>query len=151
MNEKSGALFTLVKIEDFLPGCLKEGDGPWMPNPKQTYRIIGKGEVNKTRPQQKQKIFWIIQSVVHPSNRYTVIVPENLIQGASITFMERTPETDERIRINRSKGKKGKLKYSMYRHPKYGEPLAWFQSLMYKKIKKEWVIIEVDGKAIDFE
>lgn len=151
MNVRNEGLFLPAKLEDFLPPFWKDGDDRLVSGPRQTYRIIGKAE-EWVRSSQKQKNYWIIQLSALRSRRFIVEVPENFSQGTSITFVESFSKTDMRIRINLGKNKTRQgVNYEIYKHPKSRRPIPWFKSLMYKKIKKEWVIIEVDGKAIDFE
>lgn len=149
MSKKDDSLFKPACLEDFLPKFLKDKTGPLRFHcRRQTYRIVEKVEV-RVSASQKKRSYWIIQYWVNPSVMFIVEVPENLNRGDSITFMERLSKADARIRINLDKSRKGKgVRIGIYTDPKSGAKLRYNKSLLYQKIKNEWILVEVDGRII---
>jgi hypothetical protein len=148
-NAKSKALFVPANLEDFLPGA-SVIDGMWRSNPRQTYRIIGEADVVMDTAEGWRHVFVIQLSTIR-SLRYSVVVSEVIPQeGDSITFMERTSRDDVRIRINIDKKNIVREVPLLIDLPN-GEMLVWKKSVMFKKVGGAWLLIEVDGRKVQFE
>jgi hypothetical protein len=142
-NLRSKEFFVPATLDIFLPRA-SDFEGVWNSNPRYTMKIIGKGQVTMALS-QKSRDYWIIQSSTIPSLRYAIFVPKGMVSGFSVTFMERTKRGDGlRIRINRKKGV-----WVSCSHPKTGSTVFWQNSVMYQKIKRKWVIIEIDGRPVN--
>jgi hypothetical protein len=142
-DQSNLTLFVIHPLEEFLPYA-RSRYGKFVAHPKESWKIIGKGSVFLSNNKEASR-FAILQRS-HKGTKYAVFIPEDMCIGDFIVFLKRSSESDMRIRISRRKAKG--IPWALYSHPETKEPMPWTKSLMYQKVKKKWVLIEVDGKPV---
>lgn len=138
--------FCLVNFRDFIPGITTIQDKKFF-GASESWKIIGNGVVDMhpylKKPQQK---YIIIQSFSIPADRYAVTVPDDMVIGSSVTFLQKRKRRDSRIQMNQEKKK---ARICLYPCPKTGVSLRWDESLVYTLKNRKWVLSEVDGRSLE--
>lgn len=122
-------------------------------DPQVSYRmrVVGKGMIFPIRKGLSEKLFVLGRRPVGDGSYFTTpfIVPKGMVMG-DIIIIENDRKSGPRITMKIVKKKRKGVFIGLYSRPQdHDQTFPWRDSLVYQKIKGEWIPVEADGCALN--